>query len=77
MTASGPAHLHPQHLIGSPFLSCKYDLFGTAGTARTMANRIPGAQLTIYPTGRHLWLGHDDDIGDAVSSFVLSPAIET
>ena len=58
-------------------LSCEDDLFGTAGTARTMASRIPGAQLTIYPTGGHLWLGHDDDIGDAISFFVLSPATET
>jgi pimeloyl-ACP methyl ester carboxylesterase len=55
-------------------LSCDDDLFGTADTARILADRIPGARLTIYPTGGHLWLGHDGDVGDAVSALVRNPA---
>lgn len=51
-------------------LSCEDDLFGTADTARLLAARIPGAQLTVYPTGGHIWLGHDDDMADAVAAFV-------
>ena len=50
-------------------LSCEDDLFGTAETARLLAARIPAAQLTVYPTGGHIWLGHDDDIADAVAAF--------
>ena len=55
-------------------LSCEDDLFGTAATARLLAARIPGARLTVYPTGGHIWLGHDDDIADAVTSFVRQPS---
>lgn len=58
-------------------LSCEDDLFGTAGTAgtaRLLAARIPGARLTVYPTGGHIWLGHDDDNADAVTSFVRQPS---
>ncbi len=33
-------------------LSCEDDLFGTAATARLLANRIPGARLVVYPDGR-------------------------
>ena len=38
-------------------LSCEDDLFGTAETARLLADRIPDARLTIYPDGGHIWLG--------------------
>ena len=55
-------------------LSCEDDLFGTADTARLLAARIPGARLTVYPTGGHIWLGHDDDIADAVAAFVRQPS---
>ena len=51
-------------------LSCEDDLFGTAETARVLADRIPGAKVTIYPDGGHLWLGHDDEVGDAISTFI-------
>jgi len=51
-------------------LSCEDDLFGTAATARVLAERIPGAALTIFPEGGHIWLGHDDDMADLVSDFV-------
>lgn len=51
-------------------LSCEDDLFGTAATARLLADLIPDAQLTIYPEGGHIWLGHDANIADAISSFV-------
>jgi pimeloyl-ACP methyl ester carboxylesterase len=53
-------------------LSCEDDLFGTAATARLLADRIPGADLTVYPTGGHIWLGHDDDFADRIASFVRS-----
>lgn len=51
-------------------LSCEDDLFGTAATARLLADRIPGAALTIFPTGGHIWLGHDADIAAAISDFI-------
>lgn len=51
-------------------LSCQDDLFGTADTARLLAQRIPGATLIIYPTGGHIWLGHDGDVADAIVAHV-------
>jgi pimeloyl-ACP methyl ester carboxylesterase len=51
-------------------LSCEDDLFGTAVTARVFAGRIADAKLTVYPTGGHIWLGHDDDFADQIASFI-------
>ncbi|MGL4238329.1 alpha/beta fold hydrolase [Tabrizicola sp.] len=51
-------------------LSCEDDLFGTAATARLLAKRIPDAEITIYPTGGHIWLGHDDEVAERISGFV-------
>jgi pimeloyl-ACP methyl ester carboxylesterase len=51
-------------------LSCEDDLFGTAETARLLAGRIPRAEITVYPTGGHIWLGHDDDYADRIATFL-------
>lgn len=53
-------------------LSCEDDLFGTAATARLLAERIPESELTIYTKGGHIWLGHDDDFADRIASFIRS-----
>ena len=53
-------------------LSCEDDLFGTAETARRLATLIPGARLTIWPEGGHIWLGHDADVADRIAAFVRS-----
>ncbi|WP_051203048.1 alpha/beta fold hydrolase [Sediminimonas qiaohouensis] len=51
-------------------LSCEDDLFGTADTARLLADRIAGARLTVYPDGGHIWLGHDADLTREVHDFI-------
>lgn len=51
-------------------LSCEDDLFGTAATARLLAERIRTAEVTIYPTGGHIWLGHDDDVAERLATFI-------
>lgn len=51
-------------------LSCEDDLFGTAQTARLLAERIQGAELTVHPTGGHVWLGHDAGFADRIKAFV-------
>ena len=55
-------------------LSCEDDLFGTAETARLLADRIPGARLTIWPEGGHIWLGHDADLTREIGAFVTGAA---
>ncbi len=54
-------------------LSCVDDLFGTADTARLLADRIPDAQLVVYPDGGHIWLGHDTDLIRDISAFTGVP----
>ncbi len=51
-------------------ISAEDDRFGTAETARTIAARMPGARLVVYPTGGHIWLGHDADVTREIASFV-------
>lgn len=50
-------------------LSCEDDLFGTAETARRLSRRIPQAELTIWPDGGHIWLGHDTDVARRIAAF--------
>jgi 2-hydroxy-6-oxonona-2,4-dienedioate hydrolase len=58
-------------------LSCADDRFGTAATSRLLAARIPAARIIVYPTGGHIWLGHDDDVTREISAFVTSSVSET
>lgn len=51
-------------------LSVEDDRFGTAATARTIAAAMPSARLVIYPTGGHIWLGHDADVAAEIKTFV-------
>lgn len=55
-------------------LSCEDDLFGTAENARQLSTRIADARLVIYPTGGHIWLGHDSDIAAQIAGFVRPAA---
>ena len=58
-------------------LSCEDDLFGTAVTARLLAERIPDAELTVYPTGGHIWLGRDAEVAARVAGFIRETLSES
>lgn len=51
-------------------ISAEDDRFGTAQTARVISERISAAQLLVFPTGGHIWLGHDTALCDRISDFV-------
>jgi len=51
-------------------ISVEDDRFGTAATARKIAARVRGAQLKIYPSGGHIWLGHDEDVAGQMGKFI-------
>ncbi|MBZ0217257.1 MAG: alpha/beta hydrolase [Fimbriimonadaceae bacterium] len=51
-------------------ISTEDDRFGTAGTARTIAARAPSANLVIYPSGGHIWLGRDNEITEEIVKFI-------
>ncbi|MBS0124486.1 alpha/beta fold hydrolase [Thetidibacter halocola] len=61
---------YPHIAVPTLILSCEDDLFGTAETARLLASRIPGAELTVFPDGGHIWLSHDVEIADRIAGFV-------
>jgi 2-hydroxy-6-oxonona-2,4-dienedioate hydrolase len=68
---------HDRIAVPTLILSCEDDLFGTAATARLLADRIPGAELTIFPTGGHIWLGHDNKVADRIAQFVRAEPVGT
>lgn len=73
MTAGSPTTIDFR-AIKTPTLiiSAEDDRFGTAQTARTILDRTPSGRLLMFPTGGHLWLGHDRELTDEISSFVKS-----
>ena len=63
-----------QITVPTLILSCEDDLFGTADTARLLVERIPDAELTIYLTGGHIWLGRDPEVAERISDFIRETA---
>jgi 2-hydroxy-6-oxonona-2,4-dienedioate hydrolase len=53
-------------------VSLEDDRFGTAAAARHLAATVPGAKLVIYPTGGHVWVGHDTEIMQQVDDFIAA-----
>ncbi len=51
-------------------LSVEDDRFNTAAAARHIAATVPGARSIIFPTGGHIWLGHDAELFGAIDSFL-------
>ena len=43
-------------------ISISDDLYGTYEAAQYTAEQIPGARFIGYPTGGHVWIGHNDEI---------------
>jgi 2-hydroxy-6-oxonona-2,4-dienedioate hydrolase len=55
-------------------ISAEDDRFGTAAAARHIAAVVPGAQLKLYGTGGHIWVGHDADLFATVDDFLRAIA---
>ena len=60
--------------IAAPTLaiSTADDLFGTYDGARYTAEHVPGARFIGYPSGGHLWVGHQEDVVSEVAAFLQS-----
>jgi pimeloyl-ACP methyl ester carboxylesterase len=60
--------------ISAPTLvmSVEDDLFGTYDGARYSAAHIPHARFVGYPTGGHLWVGHQKEVMAEVTGFLRS-----
>ena len=67
---------HPANLdysrLKMPLLviSAEDDRFGTAATARKIAEIVPHAELTILPNGGHIWLGYDEAVAERIQTFI-------
>lgn len=51
-------------------ISVEDDRFLTADAARYVAATVPGARLIIYPSGGHVWLGHDAELFGEIDIFL-------
>lgn len=71
---SGNPQSMPLEKITAPTLtiSLEDDRFLTVDAARHIASTVPGAHLIVYPTGGHVWVGHDTEIFDAIRKFLNS-----
>jgi 2-hydroxy-6-oxonona-2,4-dienedioate hydrolase len=45
------------------------DLYGMFAGAQYTAQHVPGAEFVCYDRGGHLWVGHQDELLEAVDSF--------
>lgn len=70
--AAGRYEPVPLERIGAPTLiiSAEDDRFGTAATARAIAERLPSARLLVLPDGGHVWVGHDAKVADTIDTFL-------
>jgi 2-hydroxy-6-oxonona-2,4-dienedioate hydrolase len=56
-------------------ISVADDLFGTFDGAWHTAEHIPGARFIGYPTGGHLWVGHQEAVVSEIVAFLKRPTI--
>lgn len=52
-------------------ISLEDDLYGTARGAKYTAAGIRGARYVGYPSGGHLWIGHNDEVFAEVTKFLV------
>jgi 2-hydroxy-6-oxonona-2,4-dienedioate hydrolase len=51
-------------------ISMEDDRFQTAAAARHIAASVKGAELIVYPTGGHIWIGRQAELFAAVDDFL-------
>lgn len=51
-------------------LSARDDLFGTAAPAEYIAKNVPNGRSIIYPTGGHVWVGHQEEVWREIRAFL-------
>jgi pimeloyl-ACP methyl ester carboxylesterase len=70
-TAGNPEP-YPIEKIACPVfaVSVRDDMFGTAAAAEYVAASVPNGRAVIYPTGGHIWVGHQADVWAAIVDFL-------
>ena len=58
-------------------ISMADDLYGTYDGARYTAEHVPGARFIGYPEGGHLAVGHEQEISEVISAFLVAHPDDT
>jgi pimeloyl-ACP methyl ester carboxylesterase len=76
MRLAGDPQPMPLERITAPTLaiSVEDDRYLTADAARHIAASVPGARLLLYPTGGHVWIGHNAEMFTAIRGFLKETA---
>lgn len=71
MLAANPARQELERIVAPTLaISVEDDRFGTYDAARYMVETIPGARMVGFPTGGHVWVGHDAELFAEVDGFL-------
>jgi pimeloyl-ACP methyl ester carboxylesterase len=67
---------YPLERVSAPTVAVSFedDLYGTFAAAKYASGRVQHGKLVAYPTGGHVWVGHDEDVWNAVSTFLAAHA---
>ncbi|MEO7939764.1 MAG: alpha/beta hydrolase [Burkholderiaceae bacterium] len=70
VTSSLPRYELERIVAPTLVMSVADDLFGTFDGARYTAEHVPGARFIGYPSGGHLWVGHQEDVVAVIATFL-------
>lgn len=70
ITSSLPRYELERITVPTLILSLADDLFGTIHGARYSAEHIPHARYVGYPSGGHLWVGHQKEVMSEIAAFL-------
>lgn len=73
ITARLPRYPLEQVGVRTLVISVEDDLFGTFDSARYTAEHVPGARFIGYPTGGHVWVGHQGELLAEIAGFLRGP----
>jgi pimeloyl-ACP methyl ester carboxylesterase len=71
--AGNPARQELTRIIAPTLaISLEDDRFGTYDAAVHIADQVDGARLVSWPTGGHIWVGHDEELFAEIGAFLKS-----
>jgi pimeloyl-ACP methyl ester carboxylesterase len=70
VTSSLPRYELERIAVPTLILSMADDLFGTYDGARYSAEHIPRARFIGFPSGGHLWVGHQQEVMSEIAAFL-------
>jgi 2-hydroxy-6-oxonona-2,4-dienedioate hydrolase len=70
VTASLPRYELERITMPTLVISLADDLFGTFDGARYTAEHVPRARFIGYPSGGHVWVGHQQEVMSEIAAFL-------